>query len=198
MDVGQPVTDVIPGARGAVLAALARLHTPRTGRQLARDARRPPSSTARILDDLVEAGIVLRVTHGRDNTYELNHEHLAAAAITALASLRGELVTRLREHMSSHPEIVAAWLFGSAARGDGSRTSDLDVLVVFSGDVDESVVGELAADARMWTGNPVQVVEHSVESLSLLVSEDNPLVESLRRDGVELVAGSRRYLGGAS
>lgn len=197
VDVARPIADVVPGVRGAVLGALARMTEARTGRQLARDAGQAPSSTARVIDDLVDAGLVVRVAGGRDNSYRLNREHIAAPAIMALASLRGELLNRMRTEIAHHPEVVAAWLFGSAARGDGTRDSDLDVLIVAGDDRDvASAAGDLATATQAWTGNPVQVVEHTLASFAALVAEGNPLVVALRTDGIELVDGSNRLLRG--
>lgn len=199
MDLSSPVADVVPGVRGAVLGTLARLTEARTGRQIARTAGQSPSSTARILDDLVDAGLVLRVTGGRDNGYELNRDHVAASAVLALATLRGELLARLRTTIGNHRGIAAAWLFGSAARADGDRASDLDLLIVFADERQaEAIVGDLATAGRAWTGNPVQVVEHTLESFATLVAEANPLIAALRRDGIELVDGSNRLLGRAT
>ena len=103
MDLSSPVSDIVPGVRGAVLAALARLTEPRTGRQIARLAGEAPSSTARVLDDLVDSGLVLLVVGGRDNGYALNREHVAAPAIVALSTLRGELIARLRKYRGRLP-----------------------------------------------------------------------------------------------
>ena len=195
MDVGQPLLDVIPGVRGAVLGTLARLTEPRTGRQIARAAGQAQSSTARVLDDLVAAGLVLQTTGGRDNSYRLNSDHLAAPAIRALATLRGALLGRLRHAVQQHPDVIAAWLFGSAARGDGDRNSDIDLLIVRHASDDlGAAAGTLSALAQDWTGNPVQVVEHSVTTFSALVSEHNPLVDAIRRDGIALTDASDPYL----
>jgi predicted nucleotidyltransferase len=195
MDVGQPLLDVIPGVRGAVLGALARLTEPRTGRQIARAAGQAQSSTARVLDDLVAAGLVLQTTGGRDNFYELNPEHLAAPAIRALATLRGALLDRLRDAVRQHPDVIAAWLFGSAARGDGDRNSDIDLLIVHNAS-DElgATAGALSTLAQDWTGNPVQVVEHTVATFSALIADHNPLVDAIRRDGIALTEASDPYL----
>lgn len=65
------------------------------------------------------------------NLYRLNREHLAAAAIDELATLRSRLLAAMRDHLASwRPAPWAAWLFGSTARSDGSAESDLDVLIV--------------------------------------------------------------------
>ena len=51
---------------------------------------------------------------------------------------------------------------------------------------------QLDTDLHAWTGNDLQLVEHSAESWRALVPSDNPLVEQIRRDGIALAgdAGS--------
>jgi predicted nucleotidyltransferase len=68
---------------------------------------------------------------GRNQVHELNHDHIAAGIAVALAGLRSELWKRLREELRNwHPKPLYASVFGSAARGDGDESSDIDVLLV--------------------------------------------------------------------
>lgn len=58
---------------------------------------------------------------------------------------------------------MTAWLFGSAARGDGSETSDIDIAVVRADSVDpddadwSSQLVELSDAVTRWTGNDASV-----------------------------------------
>ena len=45
---------------------------------------------------------------------------------------RTSIATRLRERLQkSHPEVMAAYLFGSVARGEARRSSDIDLAVLY-------------------------------------------------------------------
>jgi predicted nucleotidyltransferase len=115
----------------------------------------------------------------------------------ALARLRGTLVERLSILLSSHAGVRGAWLFGSAARGDGGRRSDIDILLVHvpAGPPDADDLGSwLAAECEAWTGNPVQVVEHSPDAFARLVGDKNPLIAAIGRDGIALTPTSRALL----
>ena len=120
---------------------------------------------------------------------ELHRRHLASGPIVALAGLRGELVSRIRERLSSWSDIRDAWLFGSVARGDATPASDVDVLIVAedldSADLHERL-SELHQDVREWTGNDLQLDEHSAESWRDLKAGLNPLVREIRDDGIQL------------
>ncbi|MBS1837676.1 MAG: nucleotidyltransferase domain-containing protein [Actinobacteria bacterium] len=83
-------------------------------------------------------------------------------------------------------------MFGSAARGDGSTTSDIDVLVVRPVDVDgldpewSAQVDRFADDVTAWTGDPCAVIEYSSEEISELATGDGRLPRDRRTDGIAL------------
>ena len=198
MDIGQPFGDVVPGARGAVLATLAQLSVPVTVRTLARHAGVSPQGALTVVNDLAAAGLVQAEPAGPSLMVTLNRDHLAADAVIALTSLRARLVERLTAELGGWDDLAGGWLFGSTARGDGDRQSDIDLLLVASGPLDRAPwaerVGTLGDQVRRWTGNQVQIVEHTRRSLTGLVREDNPLVAALRSDGIPLTPKTRQLL----
>jgi predicted nucleotidyltransferase len=127
----------------------------------------------------------------------LNRSHLAAGPVMAVAGLRGELIRRLRKRLSAWPDLLGAWLFGSVARGDAGSESDIDLLIVAddlrSPDLHERLA-QLHSDVRSWTGNDLQIVEHSQASWRKLVRAKNPLVEQLRLDGIALTGDAASLL----
>ncbi|MHB1782269.1 MAG: nucleotidyltransferase domain-containing protein [Acidimicrobiales bacterium] len=136
MDVSNPAGAVLSSARGAVLRVLAHTDEPMSGRALAAMAGDQVGyrRVSQILGELVEAGIVLRESHPPAYLYRFNRHHVAAEPIAMLADLRSRLLRRISETAGSWelpPD--ALWLFGSAARADGSTDSDIDLLVVRPG-----------------------------------------------------------------
>lgn len=194
MDVGRPYTAVSPALEGDVLVALSRTTRPLTGRRVAAlVARGSPDGVRKALDRLVDQGIVRREPAGRALMHTLNREHLAAPAVLALATMRGDLLSRLRGAVSSwSPPAVHASLFGSAARGDGDADSDLDIFLVRPNSIDEDDRrwGEqrkrLATDVLTWTGNHAAVVEASENQLNEMARSSAPILDALRRDGISL------------
>ena len=195
MDLGAPLLDVAPAVRGALLQALARLEQPVTRRQLAAAAEVAPGHASAVIEELIQTGLVNEMVAGRASMVELNRNHLAAGPVLALARLRGELIRRLRERLSAWPDLLGAWLFGSVARGDADPDSDVDLLIVAqdlrSTDL-HARLAQLHSDVRSWTGNELQVVEHTPASWRKLVRAKNPLVAQIRLDGIALTtdAGS--------
>lgn len=197
VDLSAPVLDVAPGVRGALLQTLARLERPVTRRQLAATARVAPGHASGVIADLIRSGVVAETVAGRSSMVILNRSHLAAGPVEALAGLRGELVRRLRERLSTWVDLRGAWLFGSVARGEADGDSDIDVLIV-AADLDAATLHErlaqLHADVRSWTGNDLQIVEHTAASWRRLERARNPLVQQIRRDGIALTNGAQSLL----
>jgi len=197
MNLGAPLLDVAPAVRGALLQTLARLEQPVTRRQLAAAAGVAPGNASAVIEELIQSGLVSETVAGRSSMVVLNRQHLAAGPVLALASLRGELIRRLRERLSGWPDLLGAWLFGSVGRGDAKGDSDIDLLVV-ADDLESpglhARLTQLHTDVRSWTGNDLQVVEHSQISWRELVRTKNPLVEQMRLDGIALTGDTASLL----
>jgi predicted nucleotidyltransferase len=124
--------------------------------------------------------------------YRLNRDHLTARSLVELAGLRLGLVDDIRKEIGRWAEVpLAAWLFGSTARGDGDRDSDIDLFFISGTNPDagrwQEQLGGLAARVEAMTGNPVQILEHTFESFQALEASGSKLTKALRVEGIELV-----------
>jgi predicted nucleotidyltransferase len=197
MDIANPMQSVIPSAQGAVLDALARTDQPLSGRRIA-ELTKPRFSQRRVNDvlkKLADSGIVLRENRPPSNLYRLNHDHVAAESISVLARMWATLVARIRAELdiwSVPPE--AAWLFGSAARREGTERSDIYSFLVLpaSGlasemsEAWEHQTGILAEKIKAWSGNRCEVIEMEAVELRAAVERDDPLLRDLRERAVAL------------
>jgi hypothetical protein len=88
---------------------------------------------------------------------------------------------------------LALWLFGSAARGEGTADSDIDLLVVRPSTIDgddptwRRQLDGLADRVSAWSGNDCQILEYTSGELIALVDVDDPLIEVLLREAIALV-----------
>ncbi len=192
MDVGSPMTALVPTLDGPVLEALARTSRPVTGREVHRLAGAGSESGVRlVLTRLVEHGLVHASQAGRATLYVANRAHIAWPLVEGMVDLRREFLGRLRELVSAWslaPVTVA--VFGSAARGDGGVDSDVDLLVVRpSGDdpVWDTQLDELRERVTAWTGNACQMYELTEDEFVEHVAAREPIVEEWRRDAVVVV-----------
>jgi predicted nucleotidyltransferase len=132
MDVSDPTRAVTPTLDGPVLAVLAAAGRPMTvGQVAAQSVRGSEIGIRRSLARLVEQGIVRATLMGRNQVHEFNREHVAADVAVLLAGLRNTLWDRFRSEFKAWKvRPLYACAFGSAARGDGDETSDIDLFLV--------------------------------------------------------------------
>lgn len=205
MNLSSPISSVVPGGRGSVLAVLARTEEPMSGRRIAElsgdKARKTWVNT--LLSELVEAGVVLADSKPPSKLYRLNRDHLAAPAIEALANMRARLIEMLRDDIRRwQPAPSSAWLFGSVARGEGGVESDIDIAIVRSDRIDDDdsawsfQVAALGERIRLWAGNEASVIEYAESELAALATAGEGIVRSIRAEGIHL--GGRRNLLGAN
>lgn len=165
-------------------------------REVARVAGVSANRASQVLSDLAEHGLVLVEEHGAGRLCRFNRAHLAADSLVALVELRGRMIEFLRHEIQTwSPRVVHASLFGSAARGDGGTSSDLDLLVVRADHQadDEAweeqlfVSGERVLAA---TGNRAAWFVTTPAELRRALEAGEPIIGEWRRDAIHL-AGRR-------
>jgi predicted nucleotidyltransferase len=205
MDVAHPHTAICPTLDSGVLSVLAGTTRPLTGREVARLLGRPShSGVLDALNRLVEHGVVHREEAGRALLFTLNREHLAAPAVDVLAGMRSELLTRLRGAVDSWEVApVHVSMFGSAARGEGDASSDLDLFGLRPKGVEgeeprwRGQLDDLARRVQRWTGNRAGIAEAGEEEIARLRGEEPPIVAELRSDAITIAGTEVAALLGA-
>lgn len=159
MELHRPFSIITPTLDGDVLAILARSDATFTTGQLHRLLPHVSQEGIRLVAQrLGRQGILTVDRVGNTFTYRLNREHVAASSLIAIADLMGAFLARLTDRLAEwDPQPAYGAVFGSAARGEMSTSSDIDVLLVRPAGADETVwdaqVQELARDITRWTGN---------------------------------------------
>jgi predicted nucleotidyltransferase len=200
MDFSRPFHVVSPSLDGDVLAVLSRADATLTGAQVHRLVGHSSDEGVRkALERLVRQGIVEREAAGAAYLYSLNREHLAARWVEGLAGLSRQFVKRLRESFETwRPKPAVALLFGSVARGEATKDSDLDLLLIRPDSVDgddptwRGQVLELQRSAMAWTGNEARVIEYAERELADLAGKE-PVLEEVATEGIELVGSLRDF-----
>lgn len=189
-----------------VLLVLHGTTRPLTGREVARLVRSGSQPTVNAcLRRLAEEGVVRAEEAGNAYLYTLNREHLGAPAIESLASIRSELEGRLRAEIAGWEIAPAhASMFGSAARGEGDTSSDIDIFVVRPSRRRKDDPGwrlqleRLADHVFAWTGNHAALAEVSTTDVRRLRLERPPIVAELRQDAITLAGPAPAQLLGAA
>lgn len=165
-----------------------------SGRELARLVGMAQTGVRRTLQRLTEHGLVNEEAAGRRTfVYTLNRQHLAVDPAIALTRLRHTLIERITQRMETWElQPSHASIFGSAARGDGSTESDVDIFIVRPRGIDEedarwrTQLNDLADAILRWTGNHAGVADIAQTEIARLKKERPPIVESIEEDGVLL------------
>src|SRR5664279_5119461 len=187
MFFSEPFGGVIPGARGAVLAALLRTGEQLTGRQVHSLVSDDHSlwSVQEALKTLTQLGLVETRTVGRAGVHTINEANAAIAPLRALADPIASLKAAVGEVI----------LFGSIARGEAALDSDIDLGVIASKRWDKRV--ELHDTVRKRLGNACDVIVFTQAEFSRAATAGEPVVADILRDGVALVGDKARFRRGA-
>ena len=190
MFFGEPFGGLIPGARGAVLSALLRTGAPLTGRQVHALVSDEHSlwSVQEALKALTRLGIVETQTIGRAGVSTINEGHAAVAHLRVLADPIGMLRTAIAKAVGSDVESVI--VFGSIARGEASRGSDIDLAVIANAGWDGR--SDLEDAVRTSVGNGCEVLVFTPDQFQQLARSGEPVVSDVLRDGVALIGSMPR------
>jgi len=191
VNLSDPIRSVIPSLHGPVLGALVRTSTPlRLTDVHAHVGDASVAGVRKVLLGLVVEGLVHEVPGG----YVLNREHVAIDGLVALACLHGALVERIRSWLKRRDEpVVAAGLFGSAARRDGGTDSDIDLVIIVRKGPADGLADDLAEALERWTGNRGHVQGLTAAEHARLIQEAPPLVASWETD-LQPIIGTRGTL----
>jgi len=189
MNLSSPLTDLISGVRGELLQVLFRLEKPVTRRHLADMSGVAAGNASSVIEELILVGIIREERVGRSSLVSLNRTNLLSKGLEGIIGVRDNFFTLLSNQVKGIDGVLAAWLFGSVARGDSNVDSDVDVLIVGE-DLDSSTfhngLSGLYEKVKNWTGNDLQITEYSLDAFNTFVQSDNPLVNEIRVDGILL------------
>jgi predicted nucleotidyltransferase len=191
----EPFGGVIPGVRGAALAALLRTDSPLTGRQVHALVSDHYSlwTVQEALKALTQLGLVHSQTIGRAGVHTINEEHVSVPPLRALLDPIAALSRTVHEVVGDDVQTVI--LFGSIARGEASIHSDIDLAVIAPVGWDGRTDLEDAVRTRI--GNDCDVLVFTSEDFSRLSVTGEPVAREILTDGVALIGSIPRVSGAA-
>ncbi|UFS60254.1 nucleotidyltransferase domain-containing protein [Subtercola endophyticus] len=187
MNLSHPLDDLVGRNAGRLLERLASVADGLTGRRLAELSETPVGTTQRALAHLEHVGLVRSRQVGRAILHTLNRDHLLWAVLSEAMNSRASLEQRIAERGQQLGGVgTTVALYGSTARNSADGDSDIDLLVLWdeslSQDKRDGLLAALSDDVSNLTGNPTELVDISAADLKRLVSANDPLVASWKRD----------------
>jgi predicted nucleotidyltransferase len=199
-DVG---ADVFGESDAAVLRVLATQGRAVSGREVSRLSGQNQSSTRRALSRWRTVGLVHADEHPHATLFSLNRHHVLWDPIERILASPARVEQAIAElvHDRTQARGTVA-LYGSVARGDSGPDSDIDLVLVAGEDMDpdevERLRDDLTATVEELTGNAVQIVEVTRAQLRRMARDEDPLVESWRRESRTLSGEDLTRLIGAA
>lgn len=190
VDFVRPIEAIMPGAQGRVLAVLAETTAELNLRTIARLAGVSVAQASRVLPGLVELGVVERREVPPSSQFRLLPDHVVSRALLDIARSSDTVLAeigRLAGALPRPPDRVV--VFGSLARGEAGRDSDIDVVVVRPDTIGEDddlwaeSIETWRRDIARLAGNPVEVLEVSAAEAAQKTTNRTELWADIRRDG---------------
>jgi predicted nucleotidyltransferase len=178
-----------------------------SAREIARRAGVSHPTASKALASLAEQGVVARTRAPRASAFELRRTHTAVERLTSLFEweerLRRELIDLLRTEIlgRARSSVTAAYLFGSAAKGDMTATSDLDIAVLHTACTTESVTAalqEIGETIQRRFGNRLSFIlaDRPLEELQESRREGFRLSRRILREGIPILDSQARPVNG--
>lgn len=169
-----------------------------SAREIARRAGVSHPTASKALAALTEQGLVTRARTARAHAFELRRTQTATQQLATLfeweGQLRQELISFLRTEIQRHApgSVTGAFLFGSAAEGDMTPGSDIDVaILVAAGEARRvaTAMERIAEDVRERFGNHLGVLleDAPVEKLQKSRRTRHRLWRRILREGAPIL-----------
>ena len=159
--------------------------------RLAADTKLTPNGTRKVLGELELSGVVESIGDSRVRLYRASVDHPLTAALKDLFAAeerRLDNTIAMLKRATADRRIIAAWLFGSVARAEDTRDSDLDLAIVV--DADRAKVDEVADRVRTAAANiggqmgisAISIVGLHLPDLRQIINDGSQLWKDLLRD----------------
>jgi predicted nucleotidyltransferase len=148
-------------------------------RELARRAGLPYGSIDRALKDLVSRALVVREVTPRGPEYRAPHDDPRLRHLFILLREDSTIVQSMTRALQRFKWIEYACVFGSFARGESHKGSDVDVLILERQDPDRFAVTGALAKIGERIGRAINPEYYSSSEFKRLVDEGEPIALSI-------------------
>lgn len=162
-------------------------------RQLIRVVRGGLGAVQRELKELTQAGIIQRQVRGRQVYYQANAQCPIYAELRGIVLKTAGAADVLRGHLQSLAKhIRVAFVYGSVARGEEGRGSDIDLMVI--GDASFGDVVTALGPAQNALGREINPTAYSADEFRKKVAAKHHFVTTVFKGPKLFVLGEEREL----
>lgn len=157
-------------------------------RQLTKLVGEDSTNISRELSRLEKMGIVTRAAEGRQKYYQANAACPVFAELRALVTKTAGVAGVLRAALEPLGDrVVVAFVFGSFARGDQQRGSDVDVMIV--GDAAFAEVVSALSEAQTTLGREINPSVYGADEFRAKLKADHHFLKSVMGEKKVLLIG---------
>jgi len=147
-------------------------------REIERSVGMGRGAVQRELENLVNAGLIVRTKQGNQVYYQANAKSAIFPELKSMMIKTAGVADVLRETLTPFAQrITTAFIYGSLAKGTATADSDVDVLVI--GDLAFSEVVDLLGSAQESIGREVNPSVYPVDEFVTKISQGQHFVTSL-------------------
>lgn len=162
-------------------------------RELQRVLRLGGASLQREMERLVGLGALERFEEGRRVRYQVVPDSPVWRAVGILESASTDLAPLVQDAVVDVPGVLAAFIFGSMARGTQRDDSDIDVFVLEDPSVDRRKLLGRLAEVALLVGREVNAVRYTPQALGERLGDPTHPAWQFVRD---TLAGPKRWVAG--
>jgi predicted nucleotidyltransferase len=164
-------------------------------RQIARTTGIGLGSMQRELKNLTDTGIIIREVRGKQVYYQANAQCPIFNELKNITRKTFGVADVLRQSLAPKAdEVRVAFIFGSVAKSNDNRRSDIDVMVV--GRISFGDVVSLFSPAEEQLGREINPVVYAINEFKKKVKEDHHFVRTVLEDEKIFLIGDEDELKG--
>lgn len=164
-------------------------------RELQRVLRLGGASLQRELERLLALGALERRRDGRYVRYRAVADAPVWRAVAILEAASPDPTELLRNAVTDVPGVLAAFVFGSTARGTQRADSDIDLFVVEEEPADRRTLMTRLAEVELLVGREVDTVRYTPQALGERLGDREHPASAFVRD---VLIGPKRWIAGAA
>jgi len=163
-------------------------------REIASRIHADSTNVSRELARLAEAGILVSDTRGNHKYYQANSNSPIFNELKSIVRKTFGVADALKQALAAQAEkIKAAFIFGSVARSEDNRSSDIDLLVI--GRISFGDVVSLISPAEKELGRAVNPVVYPLSEFKQKVKSDHHFVKTVLEGEKIFLIGDENDLG---
>lgn len=145
------------------------------------------------LDRLEQEGLVRAEDDANRRVYRVNESHPGWDALRHMVRAFADPAEVLAAALAGVPGVEAAFVFGSVARGEARKGSDVDVMLV-GDEIPRRALGRSTSESSAVLGREVNVVRYTRDDLARRLSEGNAFVRGVLDGPRRWIVGDPRVL----